>query len=598
MAIVAVLPYVAVWPREFTNWDDPLYVSGNGSIQYLTPATLGILLREPVAGNWIPVTMLSYAVDWQVWGGLAWGFAVTNAVLYGGACLLLPHVLIRLGSSPGTAWLAALLFAVHPLHVEPVAWISGRKDLLALLGLLMMLSAYVHGALSGRTSAWLGSLWLLLLAGLSKPIAMSAGPVLLLLERWVLRRPWSLAVRHTGGHLAICVGIAGVAVLAQQHDAAIRGADDVRWGNVGRAAAKLCLDLFRCFVPVLDSTYFPPELLDGVPVWACGVAVALLVVCTVGCAWTGGASRSAGRVAWCFSLMLLFLLPTSGVLPLGWTSVADRYLLIPSAVSCFAGAWGVRRLCRPDLQRVMIPLAAALSLSVYLRAGHWASSFDLWQHAIRQHPQAVLPWVNLTAAWYEQGMVTRAADVAEEALSRHPEEWRLVRNAVEIWLVQGNLSDASQQLEWAATRHVDDADLAVLSAKLDLRLEQPERARSRLTSVAASCSKCPEVWGTLSYACERLGEMSAARDAAEAALHEEPRQSERWRRVVELQLKTGDRTAALQTLARACQTLPFAREIWQFRVELLRQKGESAAAQEVARESARYLSPPLSTSGP
>ncbi len=191
VALVAVT--VAVFGQtfryEFVNFDDDLYVYNSPLIKAgLTTKSLLLAFSAPHARNWHPLTTISHMLDYQLWGAYAGGHHATNVVLHAITVLLLFHVLQKM---TGTLWRSALvaaLFAIHPLHVESVAWVSERKDVLSALLFVLMISAYVRYVRTPSMARYL-LIFLSFAAGLmSKPMLVSAPVILLLLDYWPLDR--------------------------------------------------------------------------------------------------------------------------------------------------------------------------------------------------------------------------------------------------------------------------------------------------------------------------------------------------------------------------------------------------------------------------
>ena len=121
LAAAAVGPFASVWTRQFTNWDDAGNIVENGAVRWLTITNAGYLFTHAIGGNYIPLTWLSHALDWQVFGDDAWGHGLTNALWHAVCCFLVVACLRRGGMDASCAWLTGFLFDVHPVHAENVA---------------------------------------------------------------------------------------------------------------------------------------------------------------------------------------------------------------------------------------------------------------------------------------------------------------------------------------------------------------------------------------------------------------------------------------------------------------------------------------------
>jgi len=186
-ATVAV--YAQVWDFGFIAVDDPLYVTDNGRVpQGLTLSNLRWLLTAHAEGNWIPLTWLSYLIDAQIYGLNAGGYHITNALFHIANTVLLFAILTKATANQLRSAFVAALFALHPLHVESVAWVAERKDVLSTFFAMLSLLAYVNYAQSQRLRSWIASLLLFVLSLMSKQTLVTLPFVFLLLDYWPLGR--------------------------------------------------------------------------------------------------------------------------------------------------------------------------------------------------------------------------------------------------------------------------------------------------------------------------------------------------------------------------------------------------------------------------
>src|SRR2546427_12184300 len=175
--------------HDFVNFDDDLYVYNTPAIQTgLTIKGVARAFVSPHARNWHPLTTISHMLDCQLYGLKAGGHHATNVVLHTIAVLLLFRVLRQMTGAVWKSAAVAALFAVHPLHVESVAWVSERKDVLSAIFFFLMLDAYVRYAHAGSITRYLVVTALFVAGFMSKPMLVTAPIVLLVLDYWPLRR--------------------------------------------------------------------------------------------------------------------------------------------------------------------------------------------------------------------------------------------------------------------------------------------------------------------------------------------------------------------------------------------------------------------------
>ncbi len=200
---LVVVIYSASFPKEFTNWDDPQYILNNPLIRGFSVENLQKILSQPYFGNYAPVSLLSYALDANLWGLNPDAFHVHNVLLHLGCVIALYFVLGQLGFKALPCYLVVLLFAVHPTNVESVSWASERKNLLSALFFLLSFGQYIRYTRQRSRPPYLLSLLFFILSILAKagtivtPLLFVAFDYLIRRERlreirWVEKAPFFL----------------------------------------------------------------------------------------------------------------------------------------------------------------------------------------------------------------------------------------------------------------------------------------------------------------------------------------------------------------------------------------------------------------------
>src|SRR5437868_12549101 len=189
LAGISLAVFAQTIRHDFVNFDDDLYVYNAPAIQAgLTIKGIALAFTTPHARNWHPLATISHMLDCQLYGLKAGGHHATNILLHTIAVLLLFRVLRQMTGAIWRSVVVAALFAVHPLHVESVAWVSERKDVLSAVFFLLMLNAYVRYARAASITRYLAVAILFAVGLMSKPMLVSAPFILLLLDYWPLRR--------------------------------------------------------------------------------------------------------------------------------------------------------------------------------------------------------------------------------------------------------------------------------------------------------------------------------------------------------------------------------------------------------------------------
>src|SRR3974390_1641059 len=273
LAICTIAVYFPVLSYPFVNYDDGDYVTQNLHVQQgLTKATVAWALTSTQYSNWHPVTWLSHALDWQIFGNNPHGHHFTNVLLHSLNAAILFLLLAVVTGKIGRSLFVAALFALHPLNVESVAWIAERKSVLSMFFLLLTVAAYVW--YSRRPSFWrYASVFALFAVGLAaKPMIVTLPFVLLLLDFWPLRRiaawtpeaeqfpapqlSWGRLVLEKVPLLVLSIGSSAITVIAQR--GAIPSSDALPLGErLANAIHSYGMYLAKTFWPNPLVVYYP-----------------------------------------------------------------------------------------------------------------------------------------------------------------------------------------------------------------------------------------------------------------------------------------------------------------------------------------------------
>jgi Flp pilus assembly protein TadD len=419
-----MLVYAPVRRHEFVNLDDPAYVVENPQVGAgLTWSGARWAFTTGHAGNWHPLTWLSHMLDVQLFGMDAGPHHVTSALLHVANTLLLFGLLQRTTGAAGRSAVVAALFAVHPLHVESVAWVAERKDVLsAFFGLLAIWSyaRYVRRPSAGRYAvvAMLFGLGLL-----SKPMLVTLPLVLLLLDFWPLGRLGSAPVRRLLLEklplLAMSVASSLVTLSVQQQAGAVRSLESLPlWYRVANASTSYVVYLGQTLWPANLAAFYPfPESFPPWQLAACGALLAALSIVTL------RAARHHPWLAFGWLFYVVTLLPVIGLVQVGVQAHADRYTYLPLIGVFVAAVWGVAELTkrRPRLGAAGATLLVlACATAARAQVGHWRDSVALWEHALSATRANYRAHANLGHVLAKQGRTADAVVHYEEALRLQP----------------------------------------------------------------------------------------------------------------------------------------------------------------------------------
>ena len=458
---LVLLCLAAFWPVlrcQFIDYDDPVYVTRNAGIrQGLNWAAVRWALTTGYAANWHPLTWLSHALDVSLFGLNPRGHHATNLVVHVINTLLL-FLLLR--GLTGAFWRsagAAAFFAVHPSHVESVAWVSERKDLLCAAFWFATTGAYVCWI--RRRGAGRYALVLILFgAGLmSKPMIVTLPLVLLLLDDWPLGR-----FREAGSFARLILEKAPlflmaavsslVTFLVQQAGGAVRSLETFPLGaRLGNAIVAYVRYLRMLVWPTKLAIFYPHPGTALSAGTVLGAAVLLIALSTPAVALR----RKAPFLFVGWFWFLITLLPVIGVVQVGLQAMADRYTYIPFIGPFVALAWGLSAVAsrwrhgRLTLRAGAAAAVLALSLMTAAQARVWTNSDRLFLHALKVTKGNYLAGNNLGQYYNEAGRPLQAIPYLTEAARIEPANPEIRNNLGVSFFLLGRLDEAIQQFSEA-----------------------------------------------------------------------------------------------------------------------------------------------------
>ncbi len=422
LAVAVAAIYLQTAWFGFVNWDDDQYVFRNTRVrQGLSWDSLAWAFSSVEASNWHPLTWLSYLIDSSLFGAWAGGYHLTSVAWHLATTLLVYLLLRRLSDEIWRPALVAMLFAVHPLHVESVTWVSERKDVLcAFFGLLAM-HAYIAYARAPSLGRYLLVAAAFVCSLLSKQMLVTLPAVLLLLDFWPLRRldpsNWRQRVLEKLPLLGLAAGAAYLTVLAQSEGGSVRSLEQLPLlTRLANAISSYGIYLQKHLWPS-DLSFFqvmrPPSML-----WVGLVFV--LVVAVAALAWRLRERVPAMLVGWLWFLGTL--VPVIGIVQVGDQGWASRYSYFPSIGLFLMLAW---LLPVPDFataRRQAFVLVAAtvavvmtFSVRAFIEAGYWRNSDTLFTRAISLDPGNFVGHTLLASIYAQRGARQQAEYHALEA---------------------------------------------------------------------------------------------------------------------------------------------------------------------------------------
>jgi tetratricopeptide (TPR) repeat protein len=510
----------------FVNFDDPEYVAGNPHVRGgITADSLRWALTSVEAANWFPVTRLSHLLDVQLFGLRSGWHHLTNVLFHALAAMLLFAFLHRATRALWPAALVAGLFALHPLHVESVAWIAERKDVLSAFFWFLTLWAYVRYTERPARGRYALVLVAFCLGLMAKPMIVTLPFVLLLVDVWPLRRVPLL--REKMPFFALSAASAVATYLVQRGSGAVETLSGFPLAlRAENALVSYVVYIVKMFWPSRLAVFYPYPA--AVPLWEAALAaLTMLAISALVVRWFRVFPYLA--VGWFWYVGTL--VPVIGMVQVGAQARADRYTYVPMVGLAIMLAWGgADALVRwPRARPAIAAAAAALGLAwgtlTWVQTEYWQNSLALFRHALDVTEGNYLAHHNLGNALSEiPGHLPEAISQYEESLRIKPDSARVhtdLGNA--LARLPGRLPDAIAEYQ-AALRITPDSpiphnDLGNTLAKIPGRL--PE-AIAEYQSALRLAPDYAEAHNNLGSALAKTGRLPEAIAEMETALRLAP----------------------------------------------------------------------------
>jgi hypothetical protein len=457
--VLAVVTIAAYWPvlgAEFVNYDDDEYVTENQHVLgglTLDGAKWAFTMDENTA-NWHPLTWLSHMLDCELFGQHAGLHHLTNLIIHTTSAVLL---LLVLASMTGSIWPSAFVaagFALHPLHVESVAWIAERKDVLSGLFWILTMGCYLRYTRAGNRSSYILTLVVFALGLMAKPMLVTLPFVLLLLDYWPLNRFESnpttslyRKVRHLIVEKIPCfVPMAASCVItyiAQKGGGAVVDIEALSFGTrLSNAMVAYIAYIIKIVWPVGLAILYP---FKHIPMWQAFSAFLSLVFITIA-AILWDRRKKYLAVGWLWYIGTL--VPVIGLVHVGSHSLADRYTYISLIGLFMIIAWAVAGLCqsRPALRSAMavatLLLVAGMFAGTRNQLGYWKDSISLFRHAVEVTENNNFMHNNLAAELANIGQMDEAIVHLRRAVQIDPDIARAHNNLGIALATTGQLDEA------------------------------------------------------------------------------------------------------------------------------------------------------------
>jgi tetratricopeptide (TPR) repeat protein len=524
--------YFQVRRFAFVNFDDPDYVSQNQHVRRgITGEGLVWAVTSGDAANWFPVTRLSHMLDAQFFGLRSGGHHLTSVMIHSLAAMLLFAFLNRATRARWPSAFVAILFALHPLHVESIAWVSERKDVLS--ALFWFLTLWLHVRYTETPSV---DRYLLVVASfcfglMAKPMIVTLPLVLVLLDVWPLRRwpaaSYSKLFREKISFFVLAAAAAVVTYMVQQSSGAVRTLTAFPLGlRVENALVSYVIYIVKMFWPTGLAAFYPYPA--DIPLWQvvlAGMAMAAISFLAL----RSFRDRPYLTVGWLWYLVTLA--PVIGMVQVGAQARADRYMYVPMVGLLIMLAWGAADVVQRWPQTKMALAASAAAICViftvltWIQIRYWKNSESLFQHAVDVTGRNYLAQHNLGNALLDSpGRLLEAVDHLQAALGIQPDSVEAHTDLGNAWSKMPDrlpdaVSEYEEALRIAPSSPIAHNDLGNALSRMPARvpdaIEQFETALRIQPDYAAAHNN-------LGSALSKLGRFPEAIAQFQAALRIEP----------------------------------------------------------------------------
>lgn len=501
LAAVLLFSTMVLWRTldgDFVNWDDDIYVTENPLLENLS-SNLKTYFTQPIASNYHPLTILSLAIDYQLVGMNPWWYHVVNLVFHLLNTLLVYLFIKQLSrGKENVSLIVAVLFAIHPMHLESVAWISERKDVLFTFFFLLSSLSYMRYTHTGKVQHLAGSLGLFLLSCLSKPAAVTLAPTLVIIDWYMGRKFNQKAILDKIPYFIIAL-IFGIVTFIIQRDTAVSDfAAYTMFQRIMFASYGMVIYIIKLFVPYNLAVLHPyPNVPEGLTTfyYIAPLLVAALIAAVI---WS---VQKTKVVAFGFLYYLINVALVLQFMSVGMAIISERYTYVPYIGLFFILAMGFDYLRRQrpqlalPLTAIMVGYIVVMSVVTYNRTALWKNSDTLWTDVIKKYPNKA------PVAHNNRGTYYRAEKQMQKALEDFNLAIQLLTDYQLAYVNRGNVYFSLNENEKALADYnkgleikKDDAKAFCNRAAVYFQLGQYEKAIEDGTNALKYKPIYPDAW--------------------------------------------------------------------------------------------------------
>lgn len=534
LVVVTLITYLPVHRYDFVGYDDDHYVAENVQVQQgLTAKGIHWAFTSSEANNWHPLTWLSLMFDCRLFGTKPGPIHLVNLLFHSINVLLLFFFLRQTTSRLWASAFVAAVFALHPLHVESVAWISERKDVLSTMFWLLTMLAYARYTRKATTGRYALVVITFVMGLMAKPMLVTLPFVLLLMDYWPLGRmqksksglKLSALIREKLPLFILSAISCAVTFLVQWKTGAVKTTEafpiNIRLANMFIAYIRY---VFKLFWPEKLAVYYP-HFGISIFTWQSVLSAVLLVVATI-MIFRLGSRYKYLLVGWLW--FLCTLMPVIGLVQVGGQSMADRYTYIPSIGIFIMLAWSVEEfLPAVKAGRLALTIAGclllfAMSFITRLQLQHWQNRFTLFQHAVDVTEGNYVMLYNLGESLHMVGKLNKAKELYIRSLQIKPDYYLALNNLGNILDAMGRRDEAIEHFRQAIESEPDYAPAYNnLGTSLQAQGKLNEAIDCYMKAIKLS-PNTPEPYNNLAKALQLLGRYNQAIEQWQKAVDLKP----------------------------------------------------------------------------
>ena len=499
IACVTFFSFLPILNNDFINYDDPAYVTKNVHVQSgLSFETVKWAFNSTIESNWHPLTWISHALDTSLFGLNPMYHHVMNLFIHILSSIALFVIFNRMTKNIWGSAFVAIVFAIHPLHVESVAWIAERKDVLSGFFWILTIGFYSYYCKSPTISRYLLTLLCFVLGLLAKPMLVTLPFVLILLDYWPLKRlelsyyglndkkkkegiSLKSSIKEKIPFFILSLVSSYITYIVQQKGGSMADVDSLSFSvRISNAVVSYVMYIWKSLVPANLSIFYPHP---GNTISALEIIFALGILIFISILFYHLRIKHPYLPAgWLWYLGTL--VPVIGIVQVGLQAMADRYMYLPIIGLAIIIAWGYLYF----IVRFRIPSAVTVGITTLViilmvfttraQAIHWKNSFTLFTHALSVTKNNHIAHTNLGVAFTDSGKYDEAVVHLKKALHLRPNEILIRSNLARALVGMGQLKEALEHYRFILPRVNPDPQLRRRMGDVLADLNNPEEAIS------------------------------------------------------------------------------------------------------------------------